>query len=456
MVAVIQSFITGNTYNNKAFLVEKGVAGIGSECRAFHWCDGLYGRRPLNHDSMEGFRRRLAASIGWNSSAMVPHDPMRIVIFDRKLESRRALLNVAAVEAAIRTKHPEAEVQTVYGEDMDFKQQVQAAASASVFIQMHGASLANWLFLPQGAVGIHIVADPGYAALHHWIREYVRDLPQAPHLLEVTNPDPWRMHVVPSAILQDDVYLQLPEQQKRDFWSRNECPAEPQLVADKCRQQFQPPALPQPEKAEPETTSLASAAKTLAAPQTDRELSQTVRLTSTITDIPGPPQLDREFPQTGSTTNTGRASPSTVQQESKLPRTISLTSSASASPGKPSLQLPGGLEDEPPLQLPSDASLAQTVHLSNGTSQPQSTPQSIVESSEPEEGNTLDLQDGSEEGSQKTVPRVMLAVGSGSRKHGLRKRRPLRGSQRATSLSNSSSTVHKTRLEGMDRSRTSA
>ena len=61
----------------------------------------------------------------------------------------RAILNVAMVEAAIRAEHPEAQVQTVYGEDMDFKQQVQAAASASVSIQLHSPSLANWLFLPK-------------------------------------------------------------------------------------------------------------------------------------------------------------------------------------------------------------------------------------------------------------------------------------------------------------------
>lgn len=58
------------------------------------------------------------------------------------------------------------------------------------------------------------MGDPGYAALHTWIHEYVRDLPQSPQVLEVTNAEPWRMHIVPSAILQDDIYLQLSEEQK--------------------------------------------------------------------------------------------------------------------------------------------------------------------------------------------------------------------------------------------------
>ena len=66
----------------------------------------------------------------------------------------------------------------------------------------------------QGAVGIHIVGDPGYAALHHWIQQYVRDLPQHPHVFEMTNADPWRMHLVSPAILLDDLYLQLTVQQQ--------------------------------------------------------------------------------------------------------------------------------------------------------------------------------------------------------------------------------------------------
>lgn len=66
----------------------------------------------------------------------------------------------------------------------------------------------------QGSVGIHIVGDPGYPEVHQWIRDLVRDLPQSPHLLEMTNADRWRIHLVPSAILHDDVYQRLNDQQK--------------------------------------------------------------------------------------------------------------------------------------------------------------------------------------------------------------------------------------------------
>ncbi|KAK9860440.1 hypothetical protein WJX84_005466 [Apatococcus fuscideae] len=222
-------------YDKKAFLVSNGVAGIGAECRAFLWCDANFGRRPLSLDVMKSFQHRLGQCIGWDDSALVPRDPMRVVIFDRKLESRRAILNIAGVQNAICVRYPAAEVNTVYAEDMSFKQQALAAASASILILIHGASLANFLFLPKGSVGIHIVGDPGYIALHQWIRDFARDLPQKPTVLEMTNEAPWRMHVVPTAILQDGIYQNLDHQQQRDFWTLKTCPAEPQEAADKCR-----------------------------------------------------------------------------------------------------------------------------------------------------------------------------------------------------------------------------
>lgn len=61
----------------------------------------------------------------------------------------RALLNVDMVDGAIRQQYPDAILQTVYAEGMDFGQQVLAAASASILILVHGASLANFLFLPK-------------------------------------------------------------------------------------------------------------------------------------------------------------------------------------------------------------------------------------------------------------------------------------------------------------------
>ena len=45
----------------QAFLVAKGVAGIGHECRAFLWCDEKHGRQSLSWSVMRSFQRRYIA-----------------------------------------------------------------------------------------------------------------------------------------------------------------------------------------------------------------------------------------------------------------------------------------------------------------------------------------------------------------------------------------------------------
>ena len=64
----------------------------------------------------------------------------------------RAILNIAAVEDRLRSHYPNAQVQIYYAEDMKqrpLRQQAHAVATASIFIIMHGAGLANFLFLPE-------------------------------------------------------------------------------------------------------------------------------------------------------------------------------------------------------------------------------------------------------------------------------------------------------------------
>ena len=46
-------------------------------------------------------------------------------------------------------------------------------------------------------------------------------LPQQPTVLEMTNAAPWRIHIVPTAILQDGIYQRLDEQQQV------QCPLQP-------------------------------------------------------------------------------------------------------------------------------------------------------------------------------------------------------------------------------------
>lgn len=49
---------------------------------------------------------------------------------------------------------------------MSLRQQAMLFNSASVVILVHGAAMANWVFLPINAVGIHIAHQGHYKALH--------------------------------------------------------------------------------------------------------------------------------------------------------------------------------------------------------------------------------------------------------------------------------------------------
>ena len=88
--------------------------------------------------------------------------PHKFSMLDKRAsDCCRAILNIGNVETAIHTRFPDAHLQTVYAEDMNFKQQALAAASASILILIHGASLANFLFLPKVGNRLSLVGCMG-------------------------------------------------------------------------------------------------------------------------------------------------------------------------------------------------------------------------------------------------------------------------------------------------------
>ena len=92
---------------------------------------------------------RLADCTGWDIDAVAPVDPVTVTIIDRRLTSRRHILNIEQIQAHLVERFPEAQVAVKYAEDMDLRDQIQAASTASVFVVMHGAALANFIFLSQ-------------------------------------------------------------------------------------------------------------------------------------------------------------------------------------------------------------------------------------------------------------------------------------------------------------------
>ena len=99
--------------------------------------------------SMQGCCCRLADCTGWDIDAVAPYDPPTITIIDRRLTSRRHILNIDDIHAHFKQRFVGAHVAVLYAEDMDLLGQIQAASRSSVFVVMHGAALANFIFLSQ-------------------------------------------------------------------------------------------------------------------------------------------------------------------------------------------------------------------------------------------------------------------------------------------------------------------
>lgn len=97
---------------------------------------------------------RLADCTGWDINAVAPVNPPQITIIDRRLTSRRHILNIDDIHAHFEQRFAGARVAVLYAEDMDLLGQIQAASMSSVFVVMHGAALANFIFLSQ--VGAHV------------------------------------------------------------------------------------------------------------------------------------------------------------------------------------------------------------------------------------------------------------------------------------------------------------
>ena len=45
-------------------IIRKSIAGIGPDCRAFHWCREHYQRTPMSKEHMISFRKRLGDCLG--------------------------------------------------------------------------------------------------------------------------------------------------------------------------------------------------------------------------------------------------------------------------------------------------------------------------------------------------------------------------------------------------------
>lgn len=125
---------------------------------------------------MELWRQRVGDCIGFDWDKSVHASPPTIVVIDRQWNASRHIININHVMATLKWHYPTAHVELHYLEGLNLKQQALIYNRASIVLWVHGASMANLIFLPRRAVGLHIVPRPHVQENLDWPEELVRDL----------------------------------------------------------------------------------------------------------------------------------------------------------------------------------------------------------------------------------------------------------------------------------------
>ena len=133
-------------------------------------------RKPPSNKIMELWRQRVGDCIGFDWDRSVQSTPPTIVVIDRQWNASRHIININHVMATLKSHYPKAHVELHYLEGLNLKQQAVIYNRASVVLWVHGASMANLIFLPRRAVGLHIVPRPHIQENLDWPEELVRDL----------------------------------------------------------------------------------------------------------------------------------------------------------------------------------------------------------------------------------------------------------------------------------------
>lgn len=133
-------------------------------------------RRPPKKDMMELWRQRVGDCIGFDWDRQVTTNPLTITVIDRQWNASRHIINIDQVMLTLKANYPRARVELHYLENLTLKQQAEIYNRASIVMWVHGASMANLIFLPRRAVGLHIVPRPHVAENLDWPEELVRDL----------------------------------------------------------------------------------------------------------------------------------------------------------------------------------------------------------------------------------------------------------------------------------------
>ncbi|KAL4451172.1 hypothetical protein ABPG77_009244 [Micractinium sp. CCAP 211/92] len=243
------SHINGSELRSGLVHVDTAWMGLGPRCRgSVSGCYQAGGPRlPPTPGLMASWRRVLGQCFKFDPEAAAPLHPVRLLLVDRLYESGRSILNVASVLRTLRARFSPQQVQLrlEYMEGLTIRQQAQLFAGATVVVHVHGAAMGNYVFLPRGAVALHLAPverkwSPSFSV------KLAKDLAGSSDIevLKWANSDARRLHVVQPVV--EFTAARRPQLAKllanQSFWraflASPECPAGLDPQQRKVCQQF--------------------------------------------------------------------------------------------------------------------------------------------------------------------------------------------------------------------------
>ncbi|KAL0046483.1 hypothetical protein WJX82_001718 [Trebouxia sp. C0006] len=150
----------------------------------------------------------------------------KVTIVQRLMAKGRSMLNVLEMQSAIAATG--AEVQIVNMEGKTLKQQAELLAHSHIYILVHGAAMALYMFLPKHAAIIEIQHHYAHSAVypsdmhHRTVTRYDMDY----HHELLISQKSTDISLQKEKVLKDEVYQKLTSGEQLQLWEQGLCPGE--------------------------------------------------------------------------------------------------------------------------------------------------------------------------------------------------------------------------------------
>ncbi|KAK9844635.1 hypothetical protein WJX74_005042 [Apatococcus lobatus] len=189
---------------DQLILLKTAVAGIGPKCRSLFFCRPYFGAAPPDAEDMERFRHRVAACFGIPGDTTLDYmAPPIVAVMNRPHGKGRSIHNGDELAVVLQQQFggQGAIVKHIrFHEAMSIREQAAVYNRIAVLVQVHGAGLANAIFLPRGAIVVDVMQKGFYARISwsiRWVRDYknlqlgyIPLAEQLSHLLPISTESP--------------------------------------------------------------------------------------------------------------------------------------------------------------------------------------------------------------------------------------------------------------------------